>query len=340
MDPEECIEFRRFINDSSGNMRRIILISPGVYYVITIPCANWNRHSSKILSKAIGNLKKGHTWNLEIGTITQISDPSKYISLDMNHICDKCNRRFKTNQGYTRHRSNCKSINIIIQRDARRDAGENNSAQSSQPITAQNVTIQNNTYNIQNNIVIRDIGKENPKWLTSKLLYQIMNDIPKAIPKLMEKKHFNDAFPENKNIRVDTRRDINRRLQVFEDGRWRIRDSKQTFYRVLVDIYDILCDALEGDGEGECEIESDKSFTTTDPSLNLNGDDDERYTKEEILKLRKSQRFLNKLKNIQPIWEDFKDKTQQDESCRNELWEDLKTLLLDRQMAIEQGYDE
>jgi hypothetical protein len=60
---------------------------------------------------------------------------------------------------------------------------------------------------------------------------------------------------------------------------------------------------------------------------------------EEILKLRKSQRFINKLKNIQPIWEDFKDKTQ-DDSCRNELWEDLKTLLLDRQMAIEQGCDE
>ena len=323
MEPEEYIEFRRFINDSSGNMRRIVFVSPGVYYIITIPCANWNRNLSKIVSKAIVNLKKGHIWNLEIGTITQITDPSKYISLDMNHICDKCNRRFKTNQGYTRHRSKCKSINIVIQRDT----GENNLTQTSQPITAQNVTIQNNTYNIQNNIVIRNIGKENPKWLTSKLLYQIMNDIPKAIPRLMEKKHFNDDFPENKNIRVDTKRDINRRLRVFEDGRWKIKDSKQTFYKVLVDIYDILSDALEGDDS----IEMDDISTIED--------DDTRYTKEEILKLRKSQRFINKLKNIQPIWEDFKDKTQ-DDSCRNELWEDLKTLLLDRQMAIEQGCDE
>jgi len=100
----------------------------------------------------------------------------------------------------------------------------------------------------------------------------------------------------------------------------------------LVDIYDILCDALEGDGEGDTESSDTTNTTAVD-------DDDERYTKEEILKLRKSQRFLNKLKNIQPIWEEFKDKTQ-DESCRNELWEDLKTLLLDRQMAIEQGFDE
>ena len=337
MEPEEWIEMRRFVNDASGNMRRIVMISPGIYYVVTIPCSCWNRNTSKLLSKAISNLKKGNSWNSEIGEIIQISDPSKYISLEMNHICDKCNRRFKSNQGYARHRSNCKSINIVIRHETS-PSSENQtqitsqSSQPSQPITAQNVTIQNTTYNIQNNIVIRDIGKENPKWLTSKLLYQIMNDIPKAIPRLMERKHFNDAFPENKNIRVDTRRDINRRLQVFEDGRWRIRDSKQTFYRVLVDIYDILCDALEGDGEGDTESSDTTNTTAVD-------DDDERYTKEEILKLRKSQRFLNKLKNIQPIWEEFKDKTQ-DESCRNELWEDLKTLLLDRQMAIEQGFDE
>jgi hypothetical protein len=337
MDPEDCIELRRFVNDSTGNMRRIVMISPDIYYVITIPCSNWNRNSSKVLSKAITNLKKGNKWNSDIGEIIQISDPLDYISLEANHICEKCNRRFKSNQGYTRHRSNCKSINIVIRNDPLQSSQSNQLTQpvTSQNVTAQNVTIQNNTYNIQNNIVIRNIGKENPKWLTSKLLYQIMNDIPKAIPRLMEKKHFNDAFPENKNIRVDTRRDINRRLQVFEDGRWRIRDSKQTFYRVLVDIYDILCDALEGDADND-----PPSTTTGDSASSIDiDDDDERYTKEEILKLRKSQRFLNKLKNIQPIWEDFKDKTQ-DESCRNELWEDLKTLLLDRQMAIEQGYDE
>ena len=329
MELEDCIEMRRFVSDGSGNMRRIVMISSNIYYVITIPCTSWNRNTSKLLSKSIGSLKKGNKWNSDIGEIIQISDPLKYISPEMNHICDKCNRKFKSNQGYTRHHEKCKSINIVIRHDSETSPkSDNQQPPAAQSITAQNVTIQNNTYNIQNNIVIRDIGKENPKWLTSKLLYQIMNDIPKAIPRLMERKHFNDAFPENKNIRVDTRRDINRRLQVFEDGRWRIRDSKQTFYRVLVDIYDILCDALEGDGEGDGES---GSGTITD--------EDERYTKEEILKLRKSQRFLNKLKNIQPIWEEFKDKTQ-DESCRNELWEDLKTLLLDRQMAIEQGFDE
>jgi hypothetical protein len=225
--------------------------------------------------------------------------------------------------------ANCTATNMIIESKSVSSStiinvgGEQKAIESSQPIfvnEAQNIVTTNNTQNyyIQNHIEIRALGNENPKWLTPTLLTQAILDINRAIPKLMEKKHFNDDFPENKNLKVANQRDINKRLQVFENGRWRLRDSKQTFYRVLVDIYEVLSDALSE--EASIDGESDLP--------------------EEVKNFRRSERFLRKVERIRPIWEDFVRRYEdEDKNMRDDYWEDLKTLLLDRQLAIEQGFD-
>jgi hypothetical protein len=313
-------------------------------------------------------------WDKNIGEIIKTNNYLEYINPLQQFICVNCSKIYKSKGGYYKHKIKCSKLiqnqkiinslnqpsaqgewrkgtedfeeNIIIESPYKVKDGNfvkdsvaesvrgtegsveckgvnNNPTNLPNNINISNneaINIQNNTYNI----VIRSLGKENPRWLTSTLLFQAISDIPKAIPKLMEKKHFNDEFPENKNLRVDTKRTLDRRLRVFEDGRWKIKDSKQTFYRVLVDIYDILSDALEGDNEEEQESTEEL--------------EEEKYTKKEMSKLKKSQKFIRKLERIQPLWESLKDKIQ-DERCRNELWEDLKTLLLDRQIEIEQGFD-
>jgi hypothetical protein len=178
---------------------------------------------------------------------------------------------------------------------------------------------QNNNYYIQNNIQIRALGDENPNWLTPEILHRVVRNINKAIPLVMEKKHFNNDFPENKNIKVYNQRDINKRLRVYENGRWRIKDSKQTFYQVLVEIYDVLSDALCSEDELD---EGENTLT------------------EDIKNLRRSENFIRKIQRIRPIWEDYFKRYQDgDKELLDDYWEDLKTLLLDRQLAIEQGVD-
>jgi len=242
------------------------------------------------------------------------------------YTCEQCKKIFKTTGGLSKHRKKCSTTqlhSILPSFDS--DTTTGNIREHGPVINVsenQNVTV-----NIQNNITLREFGKENPRWLTSSFLYNVIQDIPRAIPRLLERKHFNDEFPENKNLRIDTRRSIDKRLQVYETGRWKIKDSKQTFYRVLLEIYDILCDALENDLED----------SLPDPDDNRTPEE-QSHISNEIKKLKTNQRFIQKLERIRPVWDDFREKIN-DHDHRNELWEDLKTLLLDRHLAIEQGFE-
>jgi hypothetical protein len=243
------------------------------------------------------------------------------------YTCDKCKKIFKTTGGLSKHRRKCTTLDEVITYSSSHPSPTHleNIREHGPVITV--TDNQNVTVNIQNNITLREFGKENPRWLTSSFLYNVIQDIPRAIPRLLERKHFNDDFPENKNLRIDTRRSIDKRLQVFETGRWKIKDSKQTFYRVLLEIYDILCDALENDLED----------SLPDPDDNRTPEE-QSHISNEIKKLRNNERFIQKLERIRPVWDDFREKIN-DHDHRNELWEDLKTLLLDRHLAIEQGFE-
>ena len=321
-------------NNESNNYEKRVIIGDSVYRII-IPFDKWNVLHTKSIQRWILRNKDTPDQPFQWGTFMKEQSVSPTMITD--NLCEKCGIRFGCFKSKSRHMSCCTSTLVpssmiveskvsssstVINTGSEQIAVES-SALSTQPIfvnEAQNIVTTNNTQNyyIQNHIEIRALGNENPKWLTPTLLTQAILDINKAIPKLMEKKHFNDDFPENKNLKVANQRDINKRLQVFENGRWRLRDSKQTFYRVLVDIYEVLSDALseEASIDGESELP------------------------EEVKNFRRSERFLKKVERIRPIWEDFVRRYEdEDKQMRDDYWEDLKTLLLDRQLAIEQGFD-
>ena len=236
----------------------------------------------------------------------------------INHICEYCGRPLHNFKTKSKHMESCTSKKGTIMRVE--DELSNPRTTTETSITNNNnnnIQTQNNVY-VQNNIQLRDFGKENPKWLTTNLLHQMMDNIYRAIPTMMEKKHFNDAFPENKNLRMSTTKDLNKRIQVYSDGRWHYRNSKQTFYKVLIDIYEIMSDALSED-----DI-----------------DEDDEDIPNEIKELKRSRRFMYKMRQIRPVWKTFQDKIDDyDKSLMDEYWEDLKTLLLDKQLGIEQGFD-
>jgi hypothetical protein len=237
--------------------------------------------------------------------------------------CVGCGRAYSTRSGLWKHEQVCNSLLVTHRSSAtKHNPRELGNIAGIQEASRGGIQIQNNNQNIQNiNITLRDFGKENPDWLTENILYSILGNVSNAIPMMMQKKHFNDAFPENMNLRLNTKNDMNQRLQVWEGGKWRIRDSKETFYKVVIEIYDILSDALSD--RDEDEVEEDTSIHP------------------EIRKARRSQRFLDKVKKIKPLWEDFREKIESqaegdDNEVLKDLWEDLKTFLLDRKLCLEQ----
>lgn len=299
-------------------VQRRVIIGESVY-LLTVSSSKWNRTISNLVSKWI----RKNRIKVILPFIWGVMKLLPNITPDMllENRCEKCNAKLSCYRHKVRHMS----MNVCAELMSRSSIDLSGNVVVKTEKTDTNISVndtgnvvnilEQNNYIIQNNIQIRDFGKENPAWLTSNLLHFVMNNVEKAIPHLMAKKHFNDEFPENKNLRISNVRDINKRLQIYHGGRWAIRDSKQTFYQVLVDIYDILSDALSSD------------------------EDDETIA-DEIRTFRESDRFMKKIGRIRPIWERFRQKLQNDDKdVMNDLWEDLKTLLLDRQLAIEQGFE-
>ena len=111
-------------------------------------------------------------------------------------------------------------------------------------IENQNISM-NNCYNttINKNLIlnINNYGNENLDMLNdSNLKYNILKMPFTAIPKLIENMHFNDKYPENKNIRMLNKKD--NKLQIREDNNWKYVDKEN----VLRDLIEDKNNQMEG----------------------------------------------------------------------------------------------
>jgi hypothetical protein len=294
------------LNEETGNYEKTIMINKERWRLIVYPSV-WSRNTSKAVSSWISAIQNGKSPIFRWGEIDKGDSNAQIVEYEP-FPCEKCGKVYGSRSGLWKHEQLCTKNKSVTDVENRREYINHT--------TVETGGTQINNSNIHNtiNINIRDFGKENPKWLTEQFLYSVIGNVERAIPLLMRRKHFNEKFPENMNLRLNTRSDINKRLQVRENGKWRLRDSKQTFYKVVIDTYEILCDALTDD---------DEIFDETHP---------------EIEKARRSEKFLEKVNRIRPLWEDFHKKilSEEDPEIMRELWEDLKTLLLDRKLCAEQ----
>lgn len=294
----------RFLKFPDGTLKKVFTIvnDETHIYRISVKQSEWCESVRKNCHRWIKLFEKGDISPFRWGILERI-EKQQYIT-DNHQICIDCKKLFKTRKGLMKHKHVCKNSTseMILKEDS-----------------INHITKETRTF-----------GKENPKWLTSDLLYGVLNNIQDAIPVMMRNKHFNDKFPENKNIQIDSKRNINERLQVFEEGRWAIRGSRQTFYKVLVNMCDILSDALEDD-------ETNEQNSVVKDGTDSDSDNEDKHIGREIRRLRNCDKFIRKINKIRPLWHKFREKISNPEQ-RTDLWEDLKTLLLDKQLAIEQGF--
>jgi len=79
----------------------------------------------------------------------------------------------------------------------------------------------NNSTNIINNIHINNYGEENLEMLTDEFKERCITRPFYAIIDIIRKIHFNDDYPENKNMRLVNKRD--NKIQVLTNGKWQYR---------------------------------------------------------------------------------------------------------------------
>jgi hypothetical protein len=92
-----------------------------------------------------------------------------------------------------------------------------------------NTTINNN---IQTNIQLNSYGNENLSHITDTLKKSFLKIPYGMIPKMVEAIHFNDNFPENKNIILPNKRD--NKIKIFRNNKW-VYKKKEEVLNDLID---------------------------------------------------------------------------------------------------------
>jgi len=311
---------RFFVNEDGSRVK--VIKHADTHYKITIPESVWNTVPHRKISDHIQYWKKRLTMGrmpiMKYGTVEEVHSD---MSSTGEYRCDVCKRTYKTRSGLYKHTSMNECVACIVV-PTEEPTNERTEARV-QHITNNNDNRQTN--NIQINIPIRNFSEENPKWLTPDVIMAAIGNLPDAIPRLIREKHFNDKFPENQNVRIDNKRDIRKRLRVYDGGRWKIRDRPDVEYGVISQVYDVMHDLIELVTDDE------------EPEYDDDSEPIDRRIAQISRKIRASQTRSMRVRRIIAEWRRFTENLESDyEKAVEPLSDKFDTLLLDNELRIQQ----
>ena len=184
-----------------------------------------------------------------------LSEPAKNL-ISSQFKCDFCGKTFTRKYGLKCHINNCK---IKKQNDSELESLKKEHEELKDQVEdllieltkkSPNTTeitnnITNNTNNTTNqnkiiNIHINNYGNENVKYLEGDYLNNLLDSAFTAIPKLIEKIHFNPSHPENHNIKITNKKEPY--VKIRKNDKWELQDKKETLETLVDDKYYILVD--------------------------------------------------------------------------------------------------
>ena len=197
------------------------------------------------------------------------------------HRCNFCSKCYTTNSHMRRHEKTCKekkkAETLVISQNEEMikmkkqiEELKNLKIQTQKNTTNNNTT--NNNINNSKNIIINNYGNENLKHLRSKDFANLLDGIYSAVPKLIEKIHFDPEHPENQNIKYTNKRSPY--LKIIKDNKWQFVSKKEE----LLDLIDNKCFILKEKYYGILEK---KKYKITDKQRNKIEEFMEKYHEED-----------------------------------------------------------
>ena len=238
--------------------------------------------------------------------------PQKTTLLPQNttkiNQCKYCNKILSRYDSLSRHMKTCKEkieveLTTMIQNEEMIKIKKDSEDMKKEieelkhyKINTQNNTTNNNhnSHNKTNNIInINNYGNEDLKHLRTKDFAELLNGIYSAVPKLIEKIHFDPKHPENQNIKYPNMK--NPYLKIMKDDKWQFVDKTDE----LLDLIDEKCFMLK---DKYYKILEKKQYNITDTQRNKieefmnNYHEEERETTKVLLK--RTELMLLNNKNI------------------------------------------
>ena len=155
-----------------------------------------------------------------------------------SYKCNFCNKLFNRKWHLSRHLNSCKTKQeselMILNKDEKIKKMQ---LEIEELKKKGHTSITNNTVN--NTININNYGDENLNHLRTKDFANLLNGIYGAVPKLIEKIHFDPEHPENQNIKYTNKKMPY--LSVLKNNKWQLVNKKQE----LLDLIDNKCYLLK-----------------------------------------------------------------------------------------------
>ena len=191
-----------------------------------------------------------------------------------SRVCNYCKKVFTRKSGLIKHLNICnikkeeeKALAIIqnekiikMEKESENMKKEIEELKNFKIQTQNNTTNNNNittTNNINNskNIYINNYGNEDLKHLRTRDFAKLFDGIYNAVPKLIEKIHFDPKHPENQNIKYTNQKSPY--LKIVKSDKWQLVNKKHE----LLDLIDAKCFMLK---EKYYDILEKKKYKITD----------------------------------------------------------------------------
>lgn len=208
--------------------------------------------------------------NKHIPNIQNIPNMLNIETLNNRLVCEYCYLEFTRSDNLNRHqKSRCiekkkydkkkeeERLMIIKLEDEKNQMSEqinelikkvgttiHNTLNNDNSVNDNSVNNDNTVSNkVSNTIKINNFGEENLSMLSDKFMKNMIQLPFTAIPKKIKRIHFNDKYPENKNIRLLNKKD--NKLQVLKNNKWTYVKKKETIQQLIDDKNYILDDFYE-----------------------------------------------------------------------------------------------
>jgi hypothetical protein len=164
-------------------------------------------------------------------------------SLD-SYNCEYCNKQFKTPQSKYQHKKKCNKKNEVDEiNQLRNEIASMKSEMDKMKHQSHSITVNNNTFNIQNNvqnntITLENFGKENVEFLADSFIRRCLFKAFDGVGDLTRKIHFNPEKPEYHNVTTTNKKDGF--LEVFKNGKWIYDDKNKVLDALIKQSFDII----------------------------------------------------------------------------------------------------
>jgi hypothetical protein len=207
---------------------------------------------------------KGDKYNVKkqkalLDMVLKRAESTTASSDDDAKMCSRCGKHFSSRQARWRHekRVRCKQkAQPIIKRSEIKqqlealleELGLGKVTQPKQKGGGDSGITYNITQNTYNIVQINSFGQEDTSYITPDYLQDLLQKPAHAVPALIKHIHFNPDHPENRNVKITSRKA--RFAEVFANCQWKVAHKKEVLDALVNKGFTLLDSCYEDNGKG------------------------------------------------------------------------------------------